>query len=184
VTAAELALSLAAFNAAGARRGDRIEHGGVISPDAIREIRTLGLTVVTQPAFVRERGDRYLAEVEPRDRPDLYRCATLRTAGVPVAASSDAPYASADPWLGLGAAMDRRTAGGVVLGPQEAVDGAVGLSLYLGAAEDPGGPPRRVTVGAPADLVLLDAPMREVLAAPAAGRVRATFVGGSLVYAA
>ncbi len=64
VTAGELAVTLAAFDAAGARPGDRIEHGGVISASAIGEIRRLGLTVVTQPAFVEERGDRYLADVE------------------------------------------------------------------------------------------------------------------------
>lgn len=91
VTAAELALSLAVFQAAGARVGDRIEHGGVIPADAIAVLRRPGLAVVTQPAFVHERGDRYAAEVDRADRSDLYRCRSLLDAGVPVAASSDAP---------------------------------------------------------------------------------------------
>lgn len=56
VTAAELALTLAALQTAGARPGDRIEHGGVIPAEAVAVIRELGLTVVTQPAFVLERG--------------------------------------------------------------------------------------------------------------------------------
>lgn len=182
VTAAELALSLAAFATAGARPGDRIEHGGVIAPDAIGQIRALGLTVVTQPAFIHERGDRYAAEVAPVDLPDLYRLASLRAAGVPLAASSDAPYASADPWEGIAAARDRRSKSGRVLGGDEAVDAATALSLYLGEPADPGGPPRRVAVGTAADLVLLDAPLADVLASPSAGRVRATFIGGAPVF--
>jgi len=181
VTAGELALTLAAFSTAGARPGDRVEHGGVIGEGAIGQLRDLGLTVVTQPAFIRERGDRYAAEVDPRDIPDLYRCASLRAAGVPVAASSDAPYASADPWAGIAAAIDRTSAGGRVLGAGEAVDAATALSLYLGDPTDPGGPPRTVVEGAVADLVLLDAPLREVLTAPSAERVRATLVEGVVV---
>jgi predicted amidohydrolase YtcJ len=124
VTAGELALSLAAFEAAAARPGDRIEHGGVIPAAAIAQLRALGLTVVTQPAFVRERGERYLAEVAPAEHPDLYRCATLLAAGVPVAGSSDAPYASPDPWAGIAAAADRRTSGGATLGVAERVSAA------------------------------------------------------------
>ena len=182
VTAAELALALAAFGTAGAQAGDRIEHGGVIGAEAVGELKALGLTVVTQPAFIRERGDRYAAQVDPADQPDLYRCASLRAAGVPVAASSDAPYASADPWVGIRAAIDRTSVGGRVLGECEAVDAATALSLYLGDPADPGGPSRRVVVGAAADLVLLDAPLREVLAQPSAERVRATWVAGALAY--
>jgi len=182
VTAAELALSLAAFEIAGARPGDRIEHGGVIPATAIGQLKALGLTVVTQPAFIRERGDRYAAEVDPADQPDLYRCASLRAAGVPVAASSDAPYASADPWLGVATAAERRSAGGVVLGAGEAVDTATALAMYLGDPADAGGPARRVEVGARADLCLLDAPLREVLSDPGAERVRATIIDGRIVH--
>ncbi len=184
VTAGELALTLAAFEAAGARPGDRIEHGGVIPAAAIGAIRALGLTVVTQSAFVAERGDRYLAEVDPAEQPDLYRCASLLAAGVPVAGSSDAPYASPDPWAGMAAAMHRRTTAGVVLGGGEQISAGEALALYLGAAGDPGGPPRRVEIGAPADLCLLKVPLAEALAEPRAELVRATFVGGGLVYQA
>jgi predicted amidohydrolase YtcJ len=182
VTAAELALSLAAFGAAGTEPGDRIEHGGVIGASAIGELKALGLTVVTQPAFVRERGDRYLRDVEADDQPDLYRCASLRAAGVPVAASSDAPYASFDPWLGMAAAADRRTAGGQVVAGGEAVTTAEALGLYLGAPGDPGGPARRVEPGAAADLVLLDGPLPELLAEPSAERVRLTLIDGQVVH--
>src|SRR6185312_8748065 len=124
VTAGELALTLAAFEAAGVRPGDRIEHGGVIPAAAIGQLRALGLTVVTQSAFVAERGDRYLAEVDAAEQPDLYRCASLRSAGVPVAGSSDAPYAAPDPWAGMAAAVSRRTLGGAVLNAGERIGAA------------------------------------------------------------
>jgi len=184
VTAGELALTLAAFEAAGARAGDRIEHGGVIPAAAITQIRALGLTVVTQSAFVRERGDRYLAEVDPADQPDLWRCASLLAAGVPVASSSDAPYASPDPWAAIAAAADRRTTGGATLGAAERVSAAAALALYLGETAAPGGALRRVRIEADADLCLLDAPLRDILAAPSAEHVRATFVTGRLVHEA
>jgi len=182
VTAGELALTLAAFETAGARPGDRIEHGGVIPAAAIAQVRALNLTVVTQPAFVRERGDRYLAEVDPAEQPDLWRCASLLAAGVPVASSSDAPYASPDPWRGVAAAIDRRTSGGQNLGLSERVSAAEALALYLGDPTTPGGPATHIEVGMPADLCLLDAPLRDVLAAPGAEQVRATFIAGGLVY--
>jgi predicted amidohydrolase YtcJ len=184
VTAGELALTLAAFEAAGARPGDRIEHGGVIPSEAIENLLRLGLTVVTQSAFVAERGDRYLAQVDPAEQADLYRCASLLAAGVPVAGSSDAPYASPDPWAGIAAAAKRRTRAGAVLGPAERVPASRALALYLGPAHDPGGPPRTLAAGVPADLCLLDAPLAEVLAEPDAQRVRATFVAGRPVHLA
>jgi predicted amidohydrolase YtcJ len=184
VTAAELAISLAAFDAAGARPGDRIEHGGVIPEAAIPRLKAMGLTVVTQPAFVRERGDRYLAEVDPAEHADLYRCASLRAAGVPVALSSDAPYASPDPWAAMTTAADRRTRGGQVVAGSERVSSADALAMHLGATTDPGGPAQRVEIGAPADLCLLAAPLADALAAPSAALVRATIVDGRMVFAA
>jgi predicted amidohydrolase YtcJ len=181
VTAGELALTLAALQTAGARPGDRIEHGGVIPAEAVGVIRELGLTVVTQPAFVLERGDRYLAEVDAAEQGDLYRCASLLAAGTPVAASSDAPYASPDPWRGMAAAIQRRTLGGQPLGQSERVGAAEALAMYLGPPESPGAAPRRIEIGMIADLCLLKTPLREALAAPAADVVGATLIGGRLV---
>jgi predicted amidohydrolase YtcJ len=178
VTAAELAVALAAFAEAGTVDGDRIEHGGVVDPAGRKAIAELGLTVVTQPVFVADRGDRYRAEVEPGDQPFLYPAASLIEAGVKVAGSSDAPYGSPDPWRGLRAAVTRETAGGAVLTAAERLTPERALQLWLGAPDDPGGPPRRVQEGSEADLCLLHTPLAEALDAPSAELVRATFVGG------
>ncbi len=182
VTTGELALTLAAFEMAGSEPGDRVEHGGVIPEAAVPQLARLGLTVVTQSAFPFERGDRYLAEVDPEEIGDLYRCASLRRAGVPVAGSSDAPYAGTDPWAAMRAAVARRTATGQPIGPGEAIDPHAALGLYLGAPDDPGGAPRRVEVGAPADLCLLHVPLGEALSLLSSDAVAATIVDGIPVY--
>jgi predicted amidohydrolase YtcJ len=143
----------------------------------------LGVTVVTQPNFVRERGDRYLAEVDDGDRPDLWRCGTLIAAGVPVAAGTDAPFGRPDPWVAMAAAVERRTGQGADLGPAERIEPARALDLFLGPLEDPGGAPRRVGPGAAADLCVLDRPLAAALEDLAAVAVRVTIAQGRIVHA-
>jgi predicted amidohydrolase YtcJ len=184
VAAGELAFALAAFHAAGSAPGDRIEHGGVIHPQTIPEIAGLGLTVVTQPGLVAERGDRYLVEVDPADLDALYPCAGLLRAGVRVAGSSDAPYAAADPWAAMAAAVSRTTRSGRPLGLSERVSPRAALDLFLGHFGDPGGPTRRVAVGADADLCLLRGPLAGALDALDASWVAATIVAGRVVHRA
>jgi predicted amidohydrolase YtcJ len=180
VTAPALALLLAAWAEVGTHPGDRVEHAAVVPPAAIAELAALGVTVVTQPNFVRERGDRYRAEVDAVDQPDLWRCGSLRTAGVPVAAGTDAPYGLADPWAAMAAAVDRRTRAGTALGADEAVTPEIARDLFLGRLDDPGGPARRVEPGAPADLCILDRPWADARVDLAAVEVRATVVAGTV----
>lgn len=182
VTRVALVLALAAWEEAGAMTGDRIEHASVLPVELMATVAELGLRVVTQPGFVWARGDRYLAEVDPDDRPHLYRCGSLMAAGIEVGGSTDAPFGPEDPWLAIRTAIGRRTAGGNQLGGGEAVDGAAALALFLSAPEHPGGPPRRVAVGAPADLCLLDRPLTAALSDPSAERVRATWIAGDCVH--
>lgn len=178
VTRVALVLALAAWEAAGAMAGDRIEHASVLPVELVPAVAALGLTVVTQPGFVRARGDAYLAEVDADDVPHLYRCGSLPAAGIPVGGSTDAPFGPDDPWLAIAAAVDRRTDGGQVLGGDEAMPAAGALALFLTAPDDPGGTLRRVTPGAPADLCLLDRPLAAALADPSSDHVRATWIAG------
>jgi predicted amidohydrolase YtcJ len=176
-----LLLALAAWDDVGSIEGDRVEHGSVVPIEQIGRIAELGLTVVTQPNFVAERGDDYLADVEPDEVVDLYRCASLRAGGVAVAGGTDAPYGHPDPWRAMTAAVDRRTPRGHVLGVAERLAPACALGLFLGAADAPGGPPRRVAVGGPADLCLLDRPLSAALAEPSSSAVRLTLCSGGIV---
>jgi predicted amidohydrolase YtcJ len=183
VTRLQLALALAGFDAAGGTRpGDRIEHAAVLSPDLLDAVAGAGLTVVTQPHFLAERGDAYLADVDPADLPWLYRCAGPLAAGVPLAAGTDAPFGGDDPWASMRAAVRRRAPSGRVLGPAEKLTAVRALDLYLGGGDDPGGPPRRVAPGAPADLCLLAQPRRAVLADLEPGPAALTMVAGAVVH--
>ncbi len=182
VTLAELLLALAAFDEAGVLAGDRLEHASVTPPDALEEIARLGLTVVTQPGFVRTRGDDYLRDVEPRDLPWLYRCAGFDAAGVPLGAGTDAPFGEPDPWLAMQAAVDRRTAAGERLGAGEALSPERALALFTTPADAPGGAPRRIAPGAPADLCLLDRPWARARDALTSDAVAATLAAGRLLW--
>jgi predicted amidohydrolase YtcJ len=182
VTREALLLTLAAWDEAGVRPGDRVEHGAVIPLEVVPRLLELGVTIVTQPSFVRERGDAYLTDVEPADVADLWRCGTLLAAGVPVAAGTDAPYGPADPWISVAVAGTRLTKEGKVLGPAERVDPATALGLFLGPLDAPGAPPRRIALGGPADLCVLDGTLASVLAEPAAERVVATVARGRVTY--
>lgn len=183
VTRTQLVLALAAIDDAGGfRAGDRIEHGAVIAPELIPKLgRGVGTTVVTQPNFVFERGDDYLRDVEPAEMGNLWRAASLVSAGVAVAAGTDAPFGDEDPWQAIRAATDRRTASGASLGGSERVDAARAFSWFCGPGRDPG-TPRRVAAGEPADLVVLAEPLGEVVANERPPPVVATVVAGAVAY--
>jgi predicted amidohydrolase YtcJ len=182
VTREALVLLLAALDEAGARPGDRIEHAALVPAGLISRLRTLGLTVVTQPGFLARRGDDYRRDVPAAEHADLYRARSLLDAGVGCALSSDAPYGPVDPWAVITAAVHRRTPSGHVIGPAERLTPAQALAGYLSPPDAPGAAPRRVAAGSPADLVLLRAPLAEALAAPSADLVAATLIAGAVVH--
>ncbi len=175
-------LAVAAWEEVGPRPGDRMEHGSVLPPDLVVRLADLGITVVTQPGFLLDRGDRYLAEVEAADLPHLYRCASLDTVGVALGGSTDAPFGPDDPWLAMRSAVHRLTRSGATVGPGERMSPGRALGLFLSEPHEPGGPPRTVAVGAPADLVVLDCPLEAVLEDFDAGHVVATVVAGRIVH--
>jgi predicted amidohydrolase YtcJ len=147
----------------------------VLPADAARELR--GITVVTQPHFVAERGEQYASEVPREDLPDLWRLRSLIDAGIDVAAGSDAPFGGADPWHVMRSAT-RRPAH---LGPAEAVTPAQAIALFLGAPTAPA-VGRVIAPGRAADLVVLRVPPAEALRTLASDLVAATFAGGVPVY--
>lgn len=182
VTRESLLLVLAAFELAGVVDGDRVEHAAVVPPESLGLLVRLGLTVVTQPSLVALRGAGYLDEVDADDVRHLWPYASLRAAGVRVGCSSDAPHGDLDPWAGIRAARDRRTSDGRVVGADERVPPRMALAAYLSDSRDPGGPPRGIEPGAPADLVLLDVDEDGIEADPDAGHVRLTVIAGRVVH--
>jgi predicted amidohydrolase YtcJ len=182
VSRAENVMAVAALRMAGVRLGDRIEHGSIMPTDLDELLAASGITVIIQPALVGERGDHYLLAVESEDLPLLHRQASFLVAGVRVAAGSDAPVTSIDPWRAIATATNRRTRTGLVVGAEERVDPRTALDWFLSAPEDPGGPSRRVVQHAPADLCLLDVPIEQMLAAPDSAYVRSTWINGVMVH--
>jgi predicted amidohydrolase YtcJ len=179
VSRVSLVLACVALSHAGPVRGDRIEHASVVPEGVLPVLRRLGVTVVTQPGLVSERGDDYLRDVDPGEVGDLYRHARLLDAGIPVGLSTDAPYTAADPWATIWAAVRRTTRRGRVLGPNERVDVATAVDGLTTPCDDPGGQPRRIAPGEVADLCLLEEPT--ITDHPA---VQATVVAGVRSFAA
>ena len=182
MTAEALALAITAWGAVGVLDGDRVEHAAVTPASAIGELARLRVRVVTQPGFIATRGDSYVDDVPVAEQPDLWRCASLVAAGVRTAAGSDAPHGPLDPWRGIAAAIDRTTPSGRILGHDERLSPEPALRLWLSGLQDPGGVPRRIDVGAVADLCVLDRPLAAVLKTPAVDSVVATVVGGAIVF--
>jgi predicted amidohydrolase YtcJ len=159
VDAAIDALAAAPPRAGGEGGPDRIEHASLCPPELARRLAAARIAVVTQPAFLFARGDKYREEVEAVLWPWLYPLATLRAAGVLLVGSSDAPVATADPRVAMAAATARTSASGTVLGEAERIDEAAAFALYTSApralrGESPGG--SWLDVGRRADLLVLD----------------------------
>ncbi len=176
VSAEALVLGLTALEQVGVLAGDRIEHGAVIPKGLESWLAKLGVIVVTQPGFILNRGDHYLADLPASEHEFLYRYATLQSAGVEVVGSSDSPYGPIDPWVVIESATLRRTAAGEIVGELERVSAAVALNSYLKNPLNLNAPPRRIHVGAPADLCLLQVKLGEALANPSSSLVRMTAI--------
>jgi predicted amidohydrolase YtcJ len=183
VTAAQLVVAIAALRAAGAEPLDRIEHAAIVPDENLADLKELGVTVVTQPNFVAERGSQYLKDVPVDEQPHLWRVGSLIRAGIAVAGSTDAPFGAVDPWAAMRAAVSRATDSGEVLGPDERVTSPQALNLFLGQPARPARP-RTVAAGQPGDLCVLKVPPADALAELASDMVAATVIGGEIAYAA
>jgi len=166
----------------------RIEHASECPAEVSRALKAAGVKVVTQPGFIFARGDRYLtARTRGHGVPAryLYPFRRWQSDGVPVVASSDAPFGPVSPLVGIGAAATRRTTTGKTLAPSERIPVADAMKLYLRASGSPEGGPAwlGLNAGQPADLALLDSDPQEV-AATAIGRIKClmTVVSGQVAW--
>ena len=166
----------------------RIEHCSEAPAEVIEAVRASGALVVTQPGFIHHNGARYLSKVDASLIPHLYPLASLVDAGIPWAASSDAPVVPVEPLLHVYSAVTRRTAEGRLLGKGQAIAVEEALNAWtIGAAyscfqENVLG---SIRTGKYADLVLLDRdPTQVYLEEIKDLKVMMTIVGGKIVWEA
>lgn len=163
----------------------RLEHVSLCPPEWARRIADLGVTVVTQPGFLLERGERYRRLIPPQQYGWLYPVGELLRAGVAVAGSSDSPVGGANPFAAMAAAIRRRSSEGAHF-PGPRLSRRACLALYTSAAARAVGRGHelgRIAPGYLADFTILD---RDPLSVPLGDlphtRALATYVGGRLVH--
>jgi predicted amidohydrolase YtcJ len=147
---------------------DRIEHAQLLRARDVERFARLGVTASFQP--IHAAADRDLVEDCWGGRQDgAYAWRSLRSAGAHLAAGSDAPVESVNPWLGTFAAVHRRlpTDTREDWRPMQALTVIEALSAYtLGPARAVGVPDEgHLRPGARADVAVLSADLDTILAA-------------------
>ncbi|MDQ0374984.1 amidohydrolase [Cellulomonas humilata] len=167
------ALALDAFAASGATGS--IEHAQLVSWEDVERFAALGVVASVQPEHAMD--DRDVADRYWTGRTDrAFAFGSLHRAGVRLALGSDAPVAPLDPWVAVDAAVSRSRDGRDAWHPEQAIDRRVALESSVD------GRGLTVAVGAPADLVVLDA---DPLTAPLRGMpVAGTLVAGEWTHRA
>lgn len=167
---------------------ERMEHLQLLRAHDRARLASLGITASIQP--IHAAADRDLVEACWAGRlPDAYAFRSIADAGSLLAAGSDAPVESADPWLGVFAAIHRRLPddGRGDWTPAESLSFAQALAAYtagpanaIGAADE-----GHLRVGAVADLAVMDRSLAELVAGDertASARSRLTMVGRTIVH--
>ncbi|MEU9733159.1 amidohydrolase [Streptomyces sp. NPDC048002] len=169
-----------------------LAHLQVVHPDDVPRFARLGATANMQPLWAAHEPqmDELTIPFLGAERAGWqYPFGALLRSGARLAAGSDWPVSSPDPLEGIHVAVNRVTPGGSgpVFLPEERIGLEAALtaytagSAYVNHLDDTG----RITVGALADLVVLDRdPFAGSAEEIATTRVTQTFVGGGRVYAA
>ncbi|WP_370648114.1 amidohydrolase [Amycolatopsis sp. FU40] len=108
----------------------RIEHCAVADDAAVARIADLGVIPVPQGRFLSEIGDGLLAALGPERSRLAYRMRSFLDAGVVLPGSTDAPVVAASPLLSIHDMVNRRTASGQPIAPDEAVTPLEALRAY------------------------------------------------------
>lgn len=146
------------------------------------------LAIAAQPTFIRTWGESVRAFVGEERARRFKPLRTLLDRGLTIGGGADSPVTWHDPWVGIYAAVTRRTEGGSVLGDEERISVEEALRCYtLGSAAILGEEDQRgsIEVGKLADLTVIDRDILTVDAEEIPGTVALrTIVGGEIVYEA
>lgn len=163
---------LDAFAETGARGS--IEHAQLLALEDVSRFAALGVTASVQPEHAlddRDVTDRLWADRAGR----AYLFRALHDAGARLVFGSDAPVSALDPWAAVATAVTRTRDGRPPWRPEQSLPPSVALAA---STDGRGIVPN---VGAPADLVLLDADPLALLTAGDGARVRELRVAGTLL---
>lgn len=164
----------------------RIEHLSIASDEQIQRIQKLGIVVVPQGRFIHELGDGVIAALGQERAKLAYRIRSLQEAGIVWAGSSDAPVVNSNPILNIHSLVNRRTAAGAILSPDESITVEKAVMAYtMGSAYASHQEKLRgsIAVGKVADFAVLS---NDIFAVEAKKieqiQVIKTIVGGKIAY--
>ena len=166
----------------------RIEHCSMTDRPTIERLAAAGVIAVPFGQFIHHHGERLVEFYGPERAASLLAHRSLLEGGVTVAGSSDYPAGPVPPLVALQSLTTRTTAGGRVLGPDQAISALDALGVYtVGSAHATGEAhlKGRLTPGRLADFTVLD---RDILTADpltiAETAVLSTWVGGRCAWSA
>ncbi len=164
----------------------RVHHAYVPTHETIERMGQHKIPALVSNPFLVHLGDSFVQSLGAERAAHALPMASYLRAGVPLAGSSDSPIADFNPWVGMYAAIARRSINGWQFDPAEAIGIADAIRSYtLTAAQVLGLGDKRGSIepGKVADLILLD---RDPLQVDVDGlketRVLRTLVAGNWVY--
>ncbi|MBD2763189.1 amidohydrolase [Kocuria sp. cx-116] len=140
-------------------RRHRVEHCGLPHQDELDRLRDGNIIAAASTAFLYELGDSYLNNLGPERIARTYPMRTFIDHGIQAPINSDFPVTTPNPWLGIYAAVARRTSSGRLLDTVENISVAEAIAAFTTVAarasfeEDRLG---RIAEGFLGDLVLMD----------------------------
>lgn len=108
----------------------RIEHCGLATPQLRKRIRDLGIVAVPQPTFIYALGDSFEANLGVERMGSTYPMRSFIDDRILVAASSDRPVVIGSPLVGIWSAVNRQTANGNTLAPEQRISASEAIRLY------------------------------------------------------
>lgn len=163
----------------------RIEHGGIVTDDALKKAIPLGVHIVPQPGFFPTLGKQMRASIGKRSEIS-HRVAGPLGFGAVVPGSSDRPVAAGSPLSIIQSFVERLDEDGQVYSPAERTDVKTAINCYTqGSAIATGYGNKKGILrrGMLADLVVLDKdPVKVETEEISEIEVAMTFVGGKASY--
>ena len=163
----------------------RIEHATITNDDLIQKMRELNVVPVSQPSLIYAAGDTHNAVIE-RENNKYFAYKSFINKELQLAGSSDSPVVDVSPFLGIYAAMKRRSIKGNIYNEDECLTLNEAIKMYtLNAAyaafeEDVKG---SIEVGKYADFVVLPEGFMSYTAEEVKKtKINQTIVNGEIVF--